>query len=334
MIMQAANARIELIARNLAETGFRERVRQIIRLSSRHPEYLAQRTIQLSGQPLQLTADDLVSSYDLVVNTGIGTGNREAQLAHMQLVLQTYQMLQQAGAGIGSPNPLFSTANLYNALTESLRLAGYRNTSDFYIDPQNPMAPRDPPAQPKPSVEEILAQVETQKAQVAAMKTQADTQESQQKTALDAQKARVDAELRAAELRLKEQELALQERQLALDEYKARAETNARLMEAQAAADKDGVASVVDFERELFDRGLKEREIALRERELASRIGEIGAESEDEEDDGEDEPMSPVLQALEALREQITAPKRVVRDADGKVVGVETVPPKTAATAQ
>ena len=39
-------------------------------------------------------------------------------------------------------------------------------------------------------------------------------------------------------------------------------------------------------------------------------------------------------EALEALREQITAPKRVVRDADGKVVGVETVPPKTAATAQ
>jgi hypothetical protein len=329
LVQNAANQRIELIARNLAETGFRDRINLILRLSAKHPEYLAERTVLLSGVPLTLTADDLSGSYDIVVNTAVGSGNRAEQAAHMQTLLQSYQMLQAAGAGIGSQNPLFSTVNLYNALSEVLKLAGYRNTADFLIDPQNPNAPRDPPAPPQPSVEQVLAQVETQKAQVQAMKAQAEAQSASQKAALDAQAAQLEAQIKAAEIRIAEQELLLKERELALEEYKARAEVNARLMEAQASSDEKSVSSVVDFERELFDRGLREREMALKERQMQMQAPEQEASDDDEE---EMKPMAAVLAALESLQQQLNAPKRVVRDGDGKVIGVETVQAKQAAS--
>ncbi len=325
LVMQAANARLELIARNLAETGFRERVRQIIRLSAAHPEYLAQRTIQLSGAPLQLTANDLVASYDLVINTGIGTGNRETQMQHMAMLMQSYQMLAQAGAGPGSQNPVFSTVNLYNALAESLKLAGYRNTADFLIDPQNPNAPRDPPAPPPPpSVEQILAQAETQKAQVSAMKAQAETQIEGQRAQLDMAKAQQAAQLEVARLQLEQQKLALAERELALREYEMRATTNAKLMEAQAGTDEKSVAAVVDFERELFDRGLKERELALKEREVQAKMlslqpFDVGAEPVVQQ-------IAQQLQVLTEMVAKLAAPKVIERDAMGRAVSVNGAP--------
>jgi hypothetical protein len=340
LVMQAANARLELIARNLAETGFKDRVQQIIRLSAAHPEYLAQRTVQLSGVPLQLTADDLVSSYDLVINTGIGTGNREQQLQHIGALVQSYQMLAQAGAGPGSQNPLFSTLNMYNALAELLKLSGYRNTGDFLIDPQNPNAPRDPPAPPPPpSVEQVLAQAELQKAQINAGKVQAEAQIEQQRTALDAQKAQQEMQLEALRVQLEQQKVALAERELALKEYELRAKTNAELLAAQAGADEKSVGAVVDFEQSLWERNLKERELALKEREAMlrereSRLGEAKTRAELgeafdlpelEAERRESRTLETVIEALGALSRQLTAPKRVVRDADGAVIGVETL---------
>jgi hypothetical protein len=337
LIMQAANQRIELIARNFAETGFRDRVDLIIKLSARHPEYLAQRTLLLNGQALQLTADDLNCSYDLVVNTAIGTGNRAQQLGHMQTLMNTYAALQQAGAGIGSQNPLFSTVNLYNAIAEMLRLAGYRNTADFVIDPQNPTAPRDPPAQPQPSVEQVLAQVEGQKAQVNAMEAQAKAQIETQRAQLEAAKAQQNAQLEVERLKLEQRKLGLAERELALKEYQSRVETNARLLEAQQRTDAAGTSAVIDFEQQLFERAMRERELALKEREAVLREAEGVAEilqrrREASEPDDDDEREMGVMEVLEALKEQLAAPKRVVRDANGMVVGVETVMAESAET--
>ena len=71
-IMSAAARRIELIARIFAETGFKDRVRGILDLSAKYPEYVGERVLRLTGKQIELSAEQLRGRYDLIVNSGIG----------------------------------------------------------------------------------------------------------------------------------------------------------------------------------------------------------------------------------------------------------------------
>lgn len=228
LVMQAGNQRPELIARTFAETGFRDRVRLIIQLSAKYPEYLTQRTIKLSGQPLQFTADDLVQNYDLVINTGIGNGNRGEQMMFLTKLTEAYQSLIQQGAGPGSDTPLFSMRNVYNALTEMAKVSGFRNYSDFFIDPKNPAQERDPPREKTPPIEQILAQVEGQKNALKAKEAAANHELKMREHLLNAKEAESDARIEEQkliislrELELKEREISIKERELGIKEAEA-----------------------------------------------------------------------------------------------------------------
>ena len=197
--------RTELIARVFAETLFKPIFAGTLKLLT---EYCMETlSFRLKGQFVQYDPQEWRNQYDMSINVGLGTGNKETQAMSLAQI-EAAQMAAVQGGGMGL---LVTPKNLYNLQTQKVKLAGFQNVDDFWTDPGENMPQK--PQQPSP--EEIKAQAEQQK---QATELQADQQKFQAQAHLDQQaeerryafeaeqraldrqadleKARIDAEVR------------------------------------------------------------------------------------------------------------------------------------------
>lgn len=210
LISQAAR-RVELIARIMAETGFKDRLRGILDLSAQFPDYVGERILRLTNKQVEITPEKLRGRYDLIVDAGVGAGNREQTATHLLNLLAVLERMIGMGMGPGSEKALVTTQNIFNTVREYIQNAlGKRNTGEFITDPSDPNAQRDPPVQRPPSKEEIDAQ-----------KAQTEAQLKREQMQLDHQVAMRELELKAQELELKARELELKEREQDFNEFQA-----------------------------------------------------------------------------------------------------------------
>ena len=197
--------RTELIARVFAETLFKPIFAGTLKLLT---EYCMETlSFRLKGQFVQYDPQEWRNQYDMSINVGLGTGNKETQAMSLAQI-EAAQMAAVQGGGMGL---LVTPKNLYNLQTQKVKLAGLQNVDDFWTDPGENMPKK--PQQPSP--EEIKAQADQQK---QATELQADQQKFQAQAHLDQQaeerryafeaeqraldrqadleKARIDAEVR------------------------------------------------------------------------------------------------------------------------------------------
>ena len=197
--------RTELIARVFAETLFKPIFAGTLKLLT---EYCMETlSFRLKGQFVQYDPQEWRDQYDMSINVGLGTGNKETQAMSLAQI-EAAQMAAVQGGGMGL---LVTPKNLYNLQTQKVKLAGLQNVDDFWTDPGENMPKK--PQQPSP--EEIKAQADQQK---QATELQADQQKFQAQAHLDQQaeerryafeaeqraldrqadleKARIDAEVR------------------------------------------------------------------------------------------------------------------------------------------
>ncbi|BAI69006.1 putative portal protein [Hydrogenobacter thermophilus TK-6] len=126
MIMQAANQRLELIARIFAETGIKDLFSFLVYLNQ---QFIDQKTvIRLTNKSLPIAPDDLSGEFDVVISAGIGVGTKQTNMANLQLLLQLYPKLLQLG--IATPK------NVYNLVKKLIEEMGYKNVDDFLQDPE------------------------------------------------------------------------------------------------------------------------------------------------------------------------------------------------------
>ncbi|ADO44942.1 hypothetical protein Hydth_0542 [Hydrogenobacter thermophilus TK-6] len=126
MIMQAANQRLELIARIFAETGIKDLFSFLVYLNQ---QFIDQKTvIRLTNKSLPIAPDDLSGEFDVVISAGIGVGTKQTNMANLQLLLQLYPKLLQLG--IATPK------NVYNLVKNLIEEMGYKNVDDFLQDPE------------------------------------------------------------------------------------------------------------------------------------------------------------------------------------------------------
>ena len=78
MMQQGGAAKIELIARVFAETGVRDLFRNILHLVCKYQD--KERIIRLRGKYVSIDPREWNSEYDLSINVGLGTGNRDQQV--------------------------------------------------------------------------------------------------------------------------------------------------------------------------------------------------------------------------------------------------------------
>ena len=190
-VMTNAQSRVELIARQFAETGVKELMNCIYELLVKNQD--KERVVMLRNEWVPIRPDMWNDKMDCTVSVALGNGSKDQQMAHLS------QMLQFAGEAMRGGLPIVTPENMYNLGAALIKAMGYQNVSDYLTEP--------PPPQPQqPSQEEQLAQMEMQVKQKELEIKAADVQVKMQKIQQEAKKDAVDAQLKVAELALEEKQ--------------------------------------------------------------------------------------------------------------------------------
>jgi len=192
-VMSAAQSRVELIARNFAETGVKDLMITIYELLLKNQD--KERVIMLRNEWVPVRPDAWSDKADCTVSVALGQGNKDQQMMHLS------QMLSFAGEAMKGGLPIVTVQNMYNLGASLVRAMGFQNVSDFLTDPS-----QIPPQQEGPSPEEQAAQMEAQIKQKELEIKAAEVQIKAQKVQQDAQEAQVDAQLKMAELQLEREQ--------------------------------------------------------------------------------------------------------------------------------
>jgi hypothetical protein len=219
-MMKSNSGKLELIARIFAETGVKSLFKGILHLLGKYQD--KPRVVRMRGKYVQFDPRTWANQYDISVNVGLGSGDRDQKLAMLQMVLaKQEQIIQQYGAS----NPLVSIGQYRNTLAKFIESAGFKDANEF----MNEITPEQNAqlSQPQPPSPDAQAQVAEMLAQVEREKTQAKAQIDAAK--LDLERQTLEAEFTrkgieinmknqkdSAELRIKEAELAVKQLQAVL----------------------------------------------------------------------------------------------------------------------
>jgi hypothetical protein len=150
LITNASQKRLKLIARMFAETGLKDLFRGLNGLIIKHnPKPMM---IRLRNEFTEVDPRTWKSEWDMTVNVGLGTGDKAAQAAHLQQVMQVQMGLKQVAPHI------VSDTNLYNSAKRVAETSGFKTEGEFFTAP----GPQNPPPQPPPPPEIVKAQMEAQ----------------------------------------------------------------------------------------------------------------------------------------------------------------------------
>lgn len=145
MLQNAAMAKIELIARVFAETGVKRLMWLIHALSLKHARKAE--VVRLRNKWVTVDPRTWKTRWDMTVSVGLGTGNRDQMMAHLQSIIQ----MQAMGMKIGLATP----ENIHHAAVKYTNAAGFKDAESYWTLPKGPQQPQP---NPMAEVEQIKAQ--------------------------------------------------------------------------------------------------------------------------------------------------------------------------------
>lgn len=167
-IMSASQQRIKLIARIFAETLVAPIFQGVLKLLT--DGGMDKLAFRLRGEFVQYDPNEWRDQYDTSINVGLGTGDKQQQAAHLQMIFQNQMALLQMG--LATPKQIYATQA---KLTEN---AGFKNVGDFWVDPASG---QQPPQNPQ-----------LQQMQQAIQQLQQENAQLKQDKSLDAKKLEID----------------------------------------------------------------------------------------------------------------------------------------------
>jgi hypothetical protein len=212
-MQQSAAGKIEMIARIFAETGVKSLFQGILHLLCKYQD--KPRIVRMRGQYVQFDPREWSNQYDVDINVGLGAGNRQEQMAMLNMVLAKQEQVLQT---MGPANPLVSMGQYRNTLGRMVEAAGFKDSAEFYksITPELDQQLSNPPPQEQQMPPEVQAYMAKTQADIQAQqaKAQADIQLAREKAAAEIQLMRekeaarlqFEREKSAAELQLKQEE--------------------------------------------------------------------------------------------------------------------------------
>lgn len=154
LITQSANQRLELIVRILAETGMRTLFRLVHELLRKNSTRAL--AIKLRGKYIAVDPRQWQTRTDLRIAVGLGTGNKDQMLMHLQSIMAVQKEIL-AGGGAN----LVSATNIYNSAKRMVENSGFKEVDEFFSDPDSEEQAQAAPA-PGPSPDEMKVQAEMQ----------------------------------------------------------------------------------------------------------------------------------------------------------------------------
>jgi hypothetical protein len=222
-MMKSSSGKMELIARVFAETGVKSLFKGILHLLGKYQD--KPKLVRMRGKYVEYDPRTWQNEYDVSVNVGLGSGDRDQKIAMLQMILAKQEQIIQA---YGPSNPLVSVGQYRNTLARFIEAAGFKDANIFVneITPEQD-AQLSQPQPPTPNAEaeiaQMLLQVEREKSEA---KSQIDAAKLDlEKQQLEAEYTRKGIEMQMrnqkdqAEIRIKEAQLAVQQLQaiLAMD---------------------------------------------------------------------------------------------------------------------
>ena len=222
------DARVELIAREFAETGVKDLFKLILKLVSQNQDKEAQ--IKVAGKWLSIDPRAWRNQYDMTINVGLGTGNKDQEVQHLMAMIQSQQ--SAFSMGIVTPDNVYAA---HNSLSKAL---GYKQAGLFFSDPKDPMTKQKLPP-PPPDVEQAKAQAAMQlqqakqqsDGQIAQLTMQHEAQLEQVKTQASIQIEREKSQMQA--------QVDVNRQQVEAAQQDAKSEKEAQLAQFRSELDKE-----------------------------------------------------------------------------------------------
>ena len=211
-MQNASNGKIELIARIFAETGVKDLFSKVLQLLCKYQDKA--RIVRLRGKYVSIDPREWTNGFDMTINVGLGTGNKQEQMAMLAMVMAKQEEILKTA---GIQNPLVSVTNYRQTLGRFIEAAGFKDSNEFFkeITPETEqqLAQQQQQPQANPQVEAYTAQVQ---AQIAAdqAKTQSEIQiaeiKAQNQMKLKQQEFEFDMALKQKEFEFEAQLKAMQ----------------------------------------------------------------------------------------------------------------------------
>jgi hypothetical protein len=278
-IMGAAQQRMELVARIFAESGVKRMFQLTHELLKKHADKAT--IFRLNNKWVPVDPRQWQTRTDMTIAVGLGTGNKDAQLAHLMSILQ----VQREAMAIGVSTP----KNIYSAAKRLAENAGFSDGNEFFTNPEQ-QQPQQPHANPLLEVEQVKQQGQMQTKQ---MDLQAEQQKFVAETELEKQKMAVDYQQKKE---LEQMQIISNERIKAAE---IEASKEAKLMELAAGiiSAQIGSAQSVDDTTKIDQAGMVDPNMEV---------------------------IREVMQSIQGMASALSAPKYIVRDANGRAVGVQS----------
>lgn len=276
----AAKTRIKLMARIFAELLVKPIMQGVLKLLTEGDMQAV--AYRLRNEFVQYDPNEWRDQYDMSINVGLGTGDRDQQAAHLQGILGAQMNMAATPFGQALVDP----AKVYTTVSKMVENAGFKNVGDFWKDPKN--TPPQPPAPPPPDPRIVTKQMELQ---AEAQRFQAETMRDRERAATEAQA------------------------QVITDRNRQEVEAMQKDREQEMQARIDQLNAQRDFEREEREREFEAWKVELEAQtqlEIAAmrQAPVAGQQGEDEE-----------KAAMRAAIEQFSAPREIVREG-GRTTGV------------
>ena len=194
-VMTNAQSRVELIARQFAETGVKELMYCIYELLVKYQD--KERVVMLRNEWIPIRPDMWSDKMDCTVSVALGNGSKNEQMQHLS------QMLQFASESMRGGLPIVTVDNMYNLGAALIKAMGYQNVDDYLTKPPPPQPDQpNPEAQMKAQQDQMEMQIKQKELEIKA----ADVQVKMAKIQQEAEKNAVDAQLKAEELSLEREQ--------------------------------------------------------------------------------------------------------------------------------
>lgn len=204
--IQLAQGQVELVCRNIAETGLRAVFTKLLRLSLRHKP--REQVIFANGYPVPVDQAIFKPEMRMKVSVGMGTGSADMRIAALQLILPQQQ---QIVGTYGLNNPICSITHVMNTIVDLGSLMGLPNMGryfnqitpetaaqlDAYMKEQAAAAQPEPPSAAIAIAEQIRGQTAVQ---VKTMEIERDREKQSLDAAQDSAKLLTDDDFRRDKL--------------------------------------------------------------------------------------------------------------------------------------
>jgi hypothetical protein len=329
--------KIELIARIFAETGVKDLFKGILYCLNKYST--KEIMMRLDNKFVPVDPRNWNTGWDMTVTVGLGTGDKDQQLTHLQLIGQYMKEILLAGKA-----HMITDKNLYSYGTKIVENAGFKHVEEFITNPEGQEPPQPPPSPEmikaqsdmqitqtklqaeqqksigEASVEKLLKDIEVQ-GQITIARIQAETQMAIKQMELSAQTQSEDKKLRTEA----EFEIFRANNEASIKQAELDAQANSELLKAQvseSASQRQSETTKEVSKQKMIDgpRGSRGEDTKKTEAIVNGVVKTL---------DNVIQTQTQMIKAVGSLQDEIKRPRKrftkPIRDAKGNLVGAESV---------